>query len=273
MSSIDYRTLRNGPYEARTFAEAIFSTKYALKTRRDNAHDEVKEVAEAVSEPIVEEQVSTDAPVLSERKEVLDSLQQFVEEEGVTKNDLKEVSFSGGKVVKQTNDFEVPPFTKEYLEDLEFYENSDISDQSVKLIFVCEKPQDIDSCERGADLLSKMIQAMNLDVPIRRLFINKDSDRASKVWKNILSYFLQHSYTQLTIVTMGAFTANLALGKKERLSKIHGKSFEQLYFRDQQKLNVTLFPLFHPDILQINPNMKRSAWIDLQKVMKHLTES
>ena len=29
-----------------------------------------------------------------------------------------------------------------------------------------------------------------------------------------------------------------------------------------------MVPIFHPDFLKINPKMKRTAWDDLQKVMR-----
>jgi len=65
------------------------------------------------------------------------------------------------------------------------------------------------------------------------------------------------------IITFGAAMTNFILDKQERLSKVHGKFFPKIYEGHQTQV----VPVFHPGFLIINPNMKRSAWMDLQKVM------
>ena len=49
-------------------------------------------------------------------------------------------------------------------------------------------------------------------------------------------------------------------------SNIHGQFFEKQY----GDTAFSLMPVFHPDFLVINPNMKRTAWADLQKVMERV---
>ena len=68
------------------------------------------------------------------------------------------------------------------------------------------------------------------------------------------------------VVSLGATVTNILLGKREKLSTIHGQFFE----KRQGECNFSLMPIFHPDFLIINPNMKRTAWIDLQKVMERI---
>ena len=75
---------------------------------------------------------------------------------------------------------------------------------------------------------------------------------------------------QLCIVPLGAKATNTILGTKERLSKIHGQQVKFKIIGHKTEIDLSVYPVLHPDFLQINPNMKRSAWIDLQKVMGHL---
>lgn len=71
------------------------------------------------------------------------------------------------------------------------------------------------------------------------------------------------------VITLGAGITNFLLQKQERLSKVHGKFFPKTF----QDIQVQVVPLFHPGFLIINPNMKRSAWMDLQKVMEFIGKS
>ena len=112
----------------------------------------------------------------------------------------------------------------------------------------------------NSDMLGRMILAMNLE--------EGDFARASgdeDVFETIAKL------RPLVIVTLGAAATNLLLGKKEKLTSVHGKIFKSVLEYDQgEKIDVTFVPVFHPDYLEINPSMKRSAWVDLQKVLDYL---
>lgn len=127
----------------------------------------------------------------------------------------------------------------------------------------------------GDDLLGKMIIAMKLDKSeFYRFKMDEDLDAVDDLTKNITN---PSSSTQKLlniiskerpriVVSLGATVTNILLGKREKMSTIHGQFFEK-------KINgydYTLMPIFHPDFLIINPNMKRTAWIDLQKVMERI---
>lgn len=127
----------------------------------------------------------------------------------------------------------------------------------------------------GDDLLGKMIIAMKLEnedfyrhqmdeelESITDLVANLESP--SRATQDILK--LIEEKRPKIVVTLGATITNILLGKREKLSSIHGQFFE----KQEGACFYSLMPIFHPDFLQINPNMKRTAWIDLQKVMERI---
>jgi uracil-DNA glycosylase family 4 len=69
------------------------------------------------------------------------------------------------------------------------------------------------------------------------------------------------------IVTLGARATQKILKTPERLSMIHGQFFQ----REVGEHGVfNIVPLFHPSIIETNQNMKKTAWTDMQKIMRHL---
>ena len=122
------------------------------------------------------------------------------------------------------------------------------------------------------DLLQKMIVAMKLNSSeYKRIKLDPDlelildpeenANQPSETYKNFTK--LISSEAPGIVISLGALTTNLLLGKREKMSTIHGKYFKI----ELNNFQLILMPLFHPDFLLINPNMKRTAWIDLQKVM------
>lgn len=129
------------------------------------------------------------------------------------------------------------------------------------------------------DLLGKMIQAMKLNnTEYSRLAFDKKledvddlsanlkapNDSTLKLWQAILLEKPKF------LVSLGATLTNILLGKREKLSTIHGQFIEITISSGTNSHICQLVPIFHPDFLLINPNMKRTAWIDLQKVMEKL---
>ena len=118
-----------------------------------------------------------------------------------------------------------------------------------------------------------MIQAMKLEEGSwSRFFLEKNLEENDlEIQENSLYLQLLSSEIEI-IVSLGAFATNMLMGKRERLSKIHGQLQKLTLEMSDQHKELSVFPVFHPDLLQINPNMKRSAWIDLQKVMEFLNK-
>lgn len=122
-------------------------------------------------------------------------------------------------------------------------------------------------------LLGNMIKAMKLeDQSIARYPLPKD-DLDNEFWSERIAAHL-YLMRPKVLVCLGAQATNLITRKKERLSQVHGKFVTlKFIFSDELDFSVQLFPIFHPEFLIINPNMKRTAWIDLQKIMEFFSKS
>ncbi|MDD4976625.1 MAG: hypothetical protein PHY93_19875 [Bacteriovorax sp.] len=127
----------------------------------------------------------------------------------------------------------------------------------------------------GDDLLGKMIAAMKLTgAEFNRFPMEEALDDIVDLAKNLEepSCATQKLFNTIVekrpkfVVSLGATVTNILLGKREKLSTIHGQFFEKRV----GECVYSLMPIFHPDFLVINPNMKRTAWIDLQKVMERI---
>jgi hypothetical protein len=74
------------------------------------------------------------------------------------------------------------------------------------------------------------------------------------------------------IITLGALASHKVLDSKERLKDCHGQ-ISKIQITDQTKttaLDIAVMPLFSPTLLQTAPNMKKTAWKDMQKAMEYL---
>ncbi len=125
------------------------------------------------------------------------------------------------------------------------------------------------------DLLGKMITAMKLKPQeFERFSFNEALEDINDLEQNLKSPDSATSELFATItkikpqivVSLGATVTNVLLGRREKLSGIHGQFIEKTI----DSHHFAMMPLFHPDFLLINPNMKRTAWIDLQKVMERV---
>lgn len=123
--------------------------------------------------------------------------------------------------------------------------------------------------EESASLFNKMLETFKLEKnQIWLSFINSTSEASH------INYFYNEliKISPSLIITMGSNATKFMLRKNDKLSQIQGEIFS-CSFEDQTKnsFNFSVMPLFHPDFLTINPNMKRSTWISMQKIMALLT--
>lgn len=142
----------------------------------------------------------------------------------------------------------------------------------LKVLFIGDTYQAESETE---DLLNKMIVAMKLTsnefvrIPLDPSLEDIDDlennlINPTEAFKKLLTSI--EDQAPIFVISLGATMTNLLLGRREKMSGIHGKFFKL----NANKWEFQLMPLFHPDFLLINPNMKRTAWIDLQKVMESL---
>ncbi len=127
------------------------------------------------------------------------------------------------------------------------------------------------------DLLGKMIQAMKLEKSeYLRFSFDDQLEKVEDLSENLLNpteaskklFDLISENNAQVIVTLGATTTSVLTGKRQKLSNIHGQFFPLNLPNYTFSSPIQLVPIFHPDYLKINPNMKKTAWIDLQEVMK-----
>jgi len=126
----------------------------------------------------------------------------------------------------------------------------------------------------GEDLLLKMISAMKLlpeeykrialDPDLENLNLDSDEFLNQSSYLNLIG--LIENEAPMFVISLGAIVTNCLIGRREKMSGIHGKYFKL----SANQYEYQLMPIFHPEFLLINPNMKRTAWIDLQKVMQAL---
>jgi uracil-DNA glycosylase family 4 len=145
-----------------------------------------------------------------------------------------------------------------------------------ELVFVGEGPGEQEDIQgrpfvgKAGQLLDKMIEAMGLSR--EQVFIanvvkcrppgnrNPEPDEIASC-----SPFLHRQLDLIrpkVIVALGKFAAQTLLQTEQRISELRGNFFE---YR-----GVRLMPTFHPAFLLRNPESKREAWSDLQKVAVEL---
>lgn len=119
------------------------------------------------------------------------------------------------------------------------------------------------------DLLGKMINSITLDQGRFLRCPTIGGHQALEHALNVIKYFKPK-----IVVTLGAAATNIFFENRIRLSNVHGdiqvKNFKLQNLNET--LSVNVFPLFHPDLLEINVSMKKTAWIDLQR-LKSIIES
>jgi uracil-DNA glycosylase len=145
-----------------------------------------------------------------------------------------------------------------------------VQENHLEVLFVGDKYDGV-----GEDLLAKMIGAMKLTSQEFSRFLFEEGlenvndlafnlENPNEATQNLRAKILK--YKPKIVVSLGATTTNILLGRREKLSAIHGQFIDVVI----EDFEFSMVPIFHPDFLIINPNMKRTAWIDLQKVMERV---
>jgi uracil-DNA glycosylase family 4 len=123
---------------------------------------------------------------------------------------------------------------------------------------------------QASELFAKMIKAMKLEhwnFVISGTKVKTEQDE--KDYMPCLFEEIAYFKPQM-VITLGAVATQTLLKNKDRLAKIHGSILHKSIAIDDEIHSFQLMPLFHPELLLINPNMKKTAWLDMQKAMKEL---
>lgn len=117
---------------------------------------------------------------------------------------------------------------------------------------------------KTAELFERMINAMKLTPSEVIIFPVEGSDETdySADVMSVAGYFKPE-----VIITLGAKATNKILKSNDRLAQVHGQFFAR---KIGDIGTIQVVPLFHPSIIETNQNMKKTAWADMQKIMKHL---
>lgn len=117
---------------------------------------------------------------------------------------------------------------------------------------------------KTAELFERMITAMKLDPSEVIIFPVEGSDEVDYS-EDVMS--VAAFYGPEVIITLGAKATQKILKSNDRLTLIHGQFFPR---KVADKGTFQVVPLFHPSIIETNQNMKKTAWTDMQKIMKFL---
>ncbi len=111
----------------------------------------------------------------------------------------------------------------------------------------------------GLELLDKMAHAIGLS----------DSQYSACFTEDYLAVIAEHR--PQIVVGLGVLVNQVLLANKEKLASMRGREYPlSLVDQNDQEHRFLLTPLFHPDFLLINPNMKKMAWEDLQRIQNVL---
>lgn len=268
--------LRNPP-KPRTFSEALFGeTSWARKI--------------AVPTPAPAKKVPS-KEAYSEKTQVIESLERFAQEKvSEQKTNVFKIEGGGEVVVREEGDWEAVNAFSSYEtlksslklqgELLDIILGKKEAGQ-VKALFVSEKfrPWDESSVElkdgfinelivgfplKTAELFERMIAAMKL-APSEVIIFPVEGSDETDFSGDVMS--VAAFYRPEVIITLGAKATNKILKSNDRLAQVHGQFFAR---KIADIGTIQVVPLFHPSIIETNQNMKKTAWADMQKIMKHL---
>ncbi|WP_127718011.1 uracil-DNA glycosylase family protein [Halobacteriovorax sp. HLS] len=207
--------------------------------------------------------------------EVLESLKEKVEKSGEIQSRFGTIGKSPSTSTLSSKIFKLSATKKEIVEQLDGLYSFDSCERfkDIKLLIIGESQLtkfDIDNTHwkfshNPNELLGKMIIAMKLEEGdfLRSALVGEsEQEQCENILKEIVAF------SPDVVITLGAVSTNLLYGRKEKLSKVHGQCFERIIEVSGESKEFKFVPVFHPELLEINPSMKRTAWIDLQKIME-----
>ncbi len=121
-----------------------------------------------------------------------------------------------------------------------------------------------------ADLFGRMVKAMKL-APEQYL-LSATSYGDEKERNSYLDTLLKEIlfFKPELIITLGAAPTHVMLNMKKRLKEVHGSFSTISVSSDDVSHKLKVMPLFSPNLLNTAPNMKKTAWLDMQKAMEVL---
>jgi uracil-DNA glycosylase family 4 len=226
----------------------------------------------------------------SEKVQVIESLERFAQDKA-EKEKTQLLKFDGGEiVVKEEPDWsgvekiQSPEELKKILKLEGEFLDINLAQKlpgEVKVLFVSEKFRPLSEARselksgfineliiafplKTAELFERMISAMKLE-PKEVIIFPVEGSEGQDFSQDVLS--VTACFRPTLVITLGASATSKILKSNDRLSLIHGQFFSRKLGEGQA---VQIVPLFHPSIIETNQNMKKTAWADMQKIMKSL---
>lgn len=225
----------------------------------------------------------------TEKAQILESLERYAQEK-LGDNPAATIKISGGEIGIKADPIwlDVPQYAQlnELKKDLSVEEKvldiclKDKSPEKVRIMFVPESFRTFEEFKndlkddftnqllpafplKTTELFSRMLSAMKLIDEEILIYptMSHEVDISLEVMK-VAGFFAPE-----IIVTLGANATHKILKGQERLALVHGQFFNR---RVENIGTFAVVPLFHPSIIENNQNMKKTAWADMQKIMKHL---
>jgi len=221
------------------------------------------------------ENLEKDEKEESEKIQTFKALEEFAQK-AVRESGDRSVQFDGGEVFVQDSALpkihhEIPSKIDLSLDGPLIEKSNNLNKEPLEVLFIGVEVREVGLDEEVKEdatlLLNKMISAMSIPgnnygfLPIYR---GEEGDLYNQT---VLSEALLSG--PKVIISLGAVATSYLLKKKQKLSKVHGQFFD-IQISNENKVSWigSVFPIFHPEFLLINPGMKRTTWIDLQKVME-----
>ncbi len=224
-------------------------------------------------------------PDLTEKAVVLESFTRFAEEK-IAESPDQEIRFEGGSLGLKLDTFD-QPFTSKFQDaaqwsasfekqlGAEVFQNLIKLKKDIKILFYVDElkretlPAEVTASREFlycfekdvAELFEKMVKAMKLEAHEFGLSVVNlaGTPRALEdLWEEILWRGPKF------VVPLGALATQALLGNKERLASVHGKFYPLSAIKLRE---IQIVPLFHPNVIATNQNMKKSTWADMQKIM------
>jgi hypothetical protein len=226
----------------------------------------------------------------SEKVQVIESLERFAQEK-ILEQKSPVLQVPGGEVVlkslpgweeirtfEETDDlFQALTLDKRFLEIVLGQKRKG----EIKAIFISEKFRPWSEVEtefkagflnelivgfplKTAELFEKMIAAMKL-IPSEVIILPVEGQDESDYSREVME--VAAHFSPEILITLGATATARILKSNDRLSMIHGQFFSR---RVGSQKSFQIVPLFHPSIIETNQNMKKTAWADMQKIMRYL---
>lgn len=260
------------PAAPRTFGEALFGPVAWIKKNHPA--------------PDIEKKTSTD---FSEKNQIMESLERYAQEK-LGEDPSAVIKISGGEIAKKPEPtwegIDLAPSFAELKSKLHL--ESEVMDLclsskekgKIRIMFVAESFRGYEEFKaelkegfinqllpafsfKTAELFSRMLSAMKLEDEEVLIYPTMSHEKDISAEAMLVAAY----FNPEVIVTLGANATHKILKGQERLAQVHGEFFNR---KIENIGTFIVVPLFHPSIIENNQNMKKTAWTDMQKIMKHL---